>query len=162
MSVFPQLDPINLNVVDVPKYMPNCVELRYSKIKNAGLGMFARESIKKNAFLGNYMGVVNHTCEVTNNMYEFTTVIHNKQAVINALDLETSNWTRFMNCALNPDDENVLCIRHITKDTSVYINNGRTINIDGYILFFANKDIEIGDELLYNYGEGYKRVLLQK
>lgn len=87
---------------------------------------------------------------------------HDKPAIIDALELETSNWTRFMNCALNPNDENVNCIRqHIPNTSSVYTNNSRTIDNEGYIMFFAAKDIEIGDELLYNYGDGYKQHLLK-
>jgi hypothetical protein len=39
------LSPIDMNFVDVPKYIPDFLSIHYSKIPNAGLGIFANENI---------------------------------------------------------------------------------------------------------------------
>lgn len=46
------LSPIDMNFVDVPKYIPDFLSIHYSKIPNAGLGIFANEDIKKERILG--------------------------------------------------------------------------------------------------------------
>jgi SET domain-containing protein len=154
---------ISLDIVDVPKFLPKILEINYSKIENAGLGIFAKQKIEKNSFLGNYMGEIKHTSVLQNNMYEFTTIINGETVIIDALNTNTSNWTRYMNCAMNESDENVACIRYInpTPDTTHKYNN-IVFNLDGYLFFYAKKDIEIGDELVYNYGEIYKKFLLKQ
>jgi hypothetical protein len=61
------MEPIDINVCDVPKYIPAFVHLGYSKLSNAGLGVFATASIKKGAFLGNYMGEI--LCKIVYEIY---------------------------------------------------------------------------------------------
>jgi hypothetical protein len=54
----PILSPIDMNFVDVPKYIPDFLSINYSKIPNAGLGIFANDGYTKGTFLGNYMGEI--------------------------------------------------------------------------------------------------------
>ena len=162
MSIDPsKVESVNMNVVDVPKYIPRFVNIGYSKIPNAGLGIFANALINKGTFLGNYMGKI---CDDPNNLpksdYIFTSKSRIKTFSIDAANYETSNYTRFINCSAI-GNENVVVVRH--KDAtggSVYVTkDGKEIDIDGYIFFFAARDIEPGEELLYDYGVSYRRKL---
>ena len=74
--------------------------------------------------------------------------------------METSNYTRFINCAAI-GTENVMSVRHRdATGASVYVtNDGKQIDIDGYIFLFAARDIEPGEELLYDYGVNYRTKL---
>ena len=155
------MEPININVVDVPKYIPGFLNIGYSKIPNAGLGIFANARINKGTFLGNYMGEI---CDDANSLsisdYLFTSKSRTKTFSIDGTNLETSNYTRFINCA-GIGTENVVAVRHRdATGASVYVKqDGKQIDIDGYIFLFAVRDIEPGEELLYDYGVGYRKKL---
>lgn len=156
-----KVESVNINVVDVPKYIPSFVNIGYSKIPNAGLGIFANTRINKGAFLGNYMGEI---CDADNGLpnsdYLFTSKSQTKTFSIDGANIETSNYTRFINCSAIGTD-NVVAVRHrdATK-ASVYVTTaGKRIDIDGYIFLFAARDIEPGEELLYDYGISYRKRL---
>ena len=155
------LEPINIGVVDVPKYIPTFVNIGYSKIPNAGLGIFANTLINKGTFLGNYMGEI---CDDANSLpkseYIFTSKSRTTSFTIDGANMETSNYTRFINCAAI-GTENVMSVRHRdATGASVYVtNDGKQIDIDGYIFLFAARDIEPGEELLYDYGVNYRTKL---
>ena len=162
MSIDPStVESVNINVVDVPKYIPSFVNIGYSKIPNAGLGIFANTRINKGRFLGNYMGEIS---DGDNNLprsdYVFTSKSRTKTFSIDGANFETSNYTRFINCAAI-GTENVVAVRHKDANgTSVYVTkDGKQIDIDGYIFLFAARDIEPGEELLYDYGVGYRTKL---
>jgi SET domain-containing protein len=156
------MEPINIGVVDVPKYMPAFVNIGYSKIPNAGLGIFANTKIIKGTFLGNYMGEI---CDDTDNLpdsdYLFTSKNRTKTFSIDGANIETSNYTRFMNCSSENEPENVVAARHRdATGSSIFVTKtGKRIDIDGYIFFFAARDIEPGDELLLDYGVNYRKKL---
>jgi SET domain-containing protein len=154
------VESVNINVVDVPKYIPTFVNIGYSKIPNAGLGIFANTRINKGTFLGNYMGEISDDANNIRSDYIFTSKSRTKTFSIDGANIETSNYTRFINCAAI-GTENVVAVRH--KDatgSSVYVTkDGKQIDIDGYIFLFAARDIEPGEELLYDYGVGYRTKL---
>jgi len=162
MSIDPsKVESVKINVVDIPKYIPTFVNIGYSKIPNAGLGIFANKRINKGTFLGNYMGkIYDDVNNLPNSDYVFTSKSRTKTFSIDAANYETSNYTRFINCAAI-GNENVVVVRHIDgSGASVYVtNNGKEIDIDGYIFFFAGRDIEPGEELLYDYGVNYRTKL---
>ena len=59
------------------------------------------------------------------------------------------------------EEENVTVMKNKCSETTEYFNgDGKKIELDGAIVFFACVDISAGDELLYNYGERYKNKLL--
>jgi len=155
------LEPVNINVVDIPKYIPGFLNIGYSKIPNAGLGIFANTKINKGAFLGNYMGEMHDdTNGLPKSDYLFTSKNKTHTYSIDGTNIEMSNYTRFINCsAINKD--NVMAVRHRdATDASVLVTKtGKQIDIDGYIFFFAARDIEPGEELLLDYGVKYRKKL---
>ena len=57
-----------------------------------------------------------------------------------------------MNCSYNKLVENVLVLQ--CNNTEIYTNqNNEQISLNGVIVFFAARDIEIGEELMYDYGK---------
>jgi SET domain-containing protein len=155
------MEPIKIGVVDVPKYIPAFVNIGYSKIPNAGLGIFANTKIIKGTFLGNYMGEIrDDTNGLTKSDYLFTSKNQTNTYSIDGANIETSNYTRFINCsAINKD--NVMAVRHRdpTGESVFVTKTGKQIDIDGYIFFFAARDIEPGEELLLDYGVNYRKKL---
>ena len=161
------LEHIDLSIVDKIMYLPDFLEIRYSKIKGAGLGIFAKRLIKKGKFLGNYVGEMIKLEEYTKlvtNPYLFNTKVFNENYIIDGSFLEKSNWTRYMNCSCNKEDENVFSIKceneevysvenHDQFETS--INN---ICLNGKIVFYTSRAIETGEELMFDYGENYKTL----
>jgi SET domain-containing protein len=154
------VESVNINVVDVPKYIPTFVNIGYSKIPNAGLGIFANTRINKGTFLGNYMGEIYDADNNIRSDYIFTSKSRIKTFSIDGANMETSNYTRFINCAAI-GTENVVAVRHRdATGASVYVKqDGKQIDIDGYIFLFVARDIEPGEELLYDYGVGYRTKL---
>lgn len=155
-------EAIDIELIDKTKYIPDFLEISYSKnFEKAGLGIIAKKNIKKGTFLGNYIGEIhsNHTCRYKNCMYNFNTIKDNKIVNICAQDLILSNWTRFMNSSLSNDDiENVTVISCDNNETYIK-KNGEKVNLNGSIIFYAKKNIFIGEELLYNYGVNYNNIL---
>lgn len=145
---------INPDWIDSPGHRPNFVKIKNSKIH--GKGAFALKNIKKGTFLGHYMG------KVTNNKitgpYIFHSIRDNGKTIsIDATDKKQSNWTRFMNCSTNTKNENVLSSK--LTNTEIYDIQGIQKSIEGYIVFYANRDISKGEELLYYYGDYYAQLM---
>ena len=156
---------IDPTVMDLPRFIHPSVEIKFSRFPKAGLGAFAKEPIKKGTFLGNYVGSI---CYLENGLsykdddhYGFYTIIRGKPAIINGVGLLDSNWTRYMNCALERSDENIFVMKNTDKTSNIYINqDNKPVDLDGAIVFFACKDIDVGEELLFDYGDSYKTYLL--
>ena len=91
-----------------------------------GLGIFAKENIRKGKFLGNYVGEILDNNNLEKNEYKFKTIIDSEKKIINSVDLNKSNWTRFMNSSLGDDKiENVICITCNNKDKYIKSNRYR-------------------------------------
>ena len=152
------MEPVNINVVDVPLYIPYFLSIKYSKMQNAGLGIFADSDIPQGTFLGNYMGEVHRNkAECPNNDYIFNT----ESFMIDGLDVTKSNFARFMNCCYNNEVENVSVIKYVNPAKSCVFTktNGEQIDINNYVFFYAKRNILSGEELLYNYGVDYRKKL---
>jgi FkbM family methyltransferase len=144
----------------IPKYTPSFIQIKDSNITKAGKGAFATQKIPKNTFVGIYLGKIQNTYDKIER-YTYTSInSKGEQMYINAEDLETSNWTRYINCSTNDEDDNIksYSCRHPTmyKD-----NNYNNISFDGCIMLFTKKEINIGEELYVYYGEEYSKTLLQ-
>ena len=156
------VQPININVVDVPKYIPAFVNIGYSKIPNAGLGIFANTRINKGTFLGNYVGeIYDDVSTLPKSDYLFTSKNRTNTFSIDGANIETSNYTRFINCSSANETANLMVVRHRdATGASVFVTAaGKQIDIDGYIFFFAARNIEPGEELLFDYGVNYRKKL---
>ena len=152
------MEPINIDVVDVPQYIPDFLSIKYSKIPNAGLGLFANMDISQGTFIGNYMGEVYHNkTECPDNHYIFST----PNFLIDALDVNKSNFARFMNCCYNNDVENVSVVNYINPGKSCVFtkSDGQQIDINNYVFYYAKRNIVKGEELFYDYGENYRKKL---
>ena len=62
-----------------------------------------------------------------------------------------------MNCSINDKTENVKSYFLTNKEE--YIRNDDKINMEGYIVFYSNRDIKEGEELMYHYGVAYANIL---
>jgi len=158
------LELIEINCVDVPNYIPDFLQIKYSNIPNAGLGIFTNRVVKAGTFLCNYMGEIIEDGQTVNQSseYKFSSNRLNKNFIIDAYDINKSNYTRFINCSSSNEDENVMGIRYASNNTNSSVfttKNGKQIDIEGYIFFFAKRQIEEGEELLYNYGDSYRKKL---
>ena len=112
------MEPINLKYIDIPKWIHPSVYISYSKINNAGLGVFAKNDILPGAFLGEYLGEIIDKLKNDDYAFEFE-----KNKHITAIDINKSNYTRFLNCSFDYESENVYCINMKTD----YIYNKKKI-----------------------------------
>ena len=127
-------------------HRPNFIKIKKSPI--SGKGAFASRKIKKGTFLGNYMGCLTPSTTMTG-PYVFHTTRNSTRYSI--------NWTRWMNCSTSTHPENVTS--YYLTNTEPCIINGKSQSIEGYIVFYSNRDINPGDELLYYYGDYYASLL---
>ena len=154
------MEDIDLNLLDKYGYLPTFLEIKYSCIKNGGLGVFAKAKLPAGKFLGNYTGVITEKLpeNLAEQFYTFESKRDGMQIYINATDLNTSNWTRFMNCSMNDTSQNITCV-NCRNNGDYYLDNVK-YNIEGYLMFYVARDIAIGEELLYDYGEKYVNYLI--
>ena len=58
-----------------------------------------------------------------------------------------------MNCSLNSSEENVKS--YYLTNPEIYTINQQPKSLEGYIVFYADRDINKGEELMYYYGDQY-------
>ncbi len=121
-------------MVDIDKktekaYVPASVKVGRS---SAGLGLFAIEPIKRGDFIIEYVGKKISHKEAEDHTGKYLFEINNKWTVDGA---DRKNIARYINHSCKPNCE-------------TEIRNGR-------ILIFAIKNIPVGEELHYDYGEDY-------
>ena len=149
-------ETINPNTIDIARYCPSFIKIKNSKIKNAGKGAFTKKKILKGTYLGHYMGEMKPGFR--KGPYTFMTLRNKTIYSINATELSKSNWTRFMNCSGHfTKDENVLSFK--LKNKEMVLINNEYKSLEGYIVFYASRDIEKGEELCYYYGDAYYKLL---
>ncbi|HRW58171.1 MAG TPA: SET domain-containing protein [Chlamydiales bacterium] len=110
--------------------------------KEKGWGLFAKNSLKKGAFVGEYAGLLRKRKKALDryNAYLFEYSYPEGKRTPWTIDaLEMGNLTRFINHSMNPN----------LKPLIVY-NRGFM-----KIVFIANRDISPSEELTYDYGENY-------
>ncbi len=147
------LQEININWIDISNHKPDFIIIKKSNIN--GYGAFANQNIKKDTFLGHYMGKI--STEFITGPYVFHSKRSNNIISIDASDKDKSNWTRYMNCSINDKTENVKSYFLTNKEE--YIRNNDKINMEGYIVFYSNREIKKGEELMYHYGSSYANIL---
>lgn len=120
------------------------IKIKKSKIRNAGLGTFAKKNIKKGIFLGEYVGEeldYNTVYNLYNKKYLFKIIMKNKPSYyINATE-KHGNWTRYINGVKTKHQQKKQNVKYYQFNERIYI---KTI-----------MDIKKEDELLANYGKTY-------
>ncbi|CAH1784033.1 unnamed protein product [Owenia fusiformis] len=138
-------------IVDVPvgwntndrayKTLPRGLRLSKSTIPNAGSGVFTDVFIPLGTYFGPYEGVVIYDIDDGYNDGEYVFNVYKNWKILFFRDggsLDTSNWTRFMNC---PRDFMELNVEAFQCKENVYF---RTV-----------RNLEPGTELLFFYGWEY-------
>ncbi|KAJ8957942.1 hypothetical protein NQ318_001941 [Aromia moschata] len=116
----------------VPK---GALEVRPSPIH--GFGVFTLRNIKKGIQMGPYQGIV--TRVDTTNGYAWKL---RDGRLIDAGDEKNSNWMRYVNCARNSSEQNVVAFQY-----------------KGRLFYRTSKEIRKNEELLVYYGQSFARVL---
>ena len=160
-----------------PNLSDECLALRSAAIANIdihhsseakGLGAFSAAPIKSGTYMGEYSGETMSLSEVNARFWSKRepdvadkswaesrkqrnqSITGNyifsldEETFVCAEDADQSSWTRFMNHA--PDETHDCNVRPFMQ-TSI---GG---DIHSYPRFFAIRDIEVGEELQYNYGD---------
>lgn len=130
------------------------ITIKASEIPNAGYGAFSHQLIPK-GFCIEYKGEWNlpeeSNCNVSG--YRWTVFSWNEKTgeilnerltvgFVDGLDLEKSNWTRYINCSASPESANVIQWQEFNK-----------------IFYGTCVDIEAGKELFVWYGAGFAKIL---
>ncbi|XP_065903868.1 zinc finger protein 709-like isoform X2 [Dysidea avara] len=122
--------------------VPLQVTVKMSSIMNAGKGVFAKEFIPRRTRIGPYKGEVVQKEDITDktDTSYFWEVTKNgsESYYIDAKNEKHSNWLRFINCARNESEQNLLSFQY-----------------KGNIYCYTIKSIPPGTELLVWYGEDY-------
>jgi len=131
------------------KFDNELVYINNSNIENAGYGVFAKDFIKKNTKLGEYIGkryddmnIMNSKTKDTNYFFEVNDHKNKKKFILDAKPLKYANFSRFINGVFTAD-------QYPNQNCKFYQNRGK-------ILVKAIKDINKDDELLIYYGDNYK------
>ena len=146
-----ELKPLDESRIDISPLsiipIPSPLSLKRSSIPGAGLGIFAKETIPIRTRMGPYAGKLIKGCvEDFPNESEYLWQIkrdHGKTIwYIDGEDLSKANWLRFVNCARNEDEQNLVSFQY-----------------RGRIYYRSYKPIRPGNELLVYYGDQYARQL---
>lgn len=124
------------------------VRISPSKIKGAGMGVFAIDPIPEHA-RGIYQGVRKLERD-TNKNYAWSIREYDEDTgessyeedffYIDAQDPKHSNWTRYVNCGMKNSDNNLVVEQYYDK-----------------LFYIALKDIPAGTELFIDYGDDYRK-----
>ncbi|XP_062861786.1 histone-lysine N-methyltransferase PRDM9-like, partial [Trichomycterus rosablanca] len=137
--------PVPMGVMDRARQtLPPGVEVRESGIPNAGLGVFNKgETVPVGAHFGPYQGELVDGEEAVNSEYSW--VIHKGgqcEEYIDAKKETYANWMRFVNCAQNDEEQNLVAFQY-----------------QGGIFYRCCRPIKPGQELFVWYDEAYARDL---
>ncbi|KAF7707782.1 hypothetical protein HF521_019000 [Silurus meridionalis] len=122
--------------------LPPGLEIRKSSIPDAGLGVFNNsDTIPVGAHFGPYQGDTVEREEAMNSPYSWV-VYQSEQSerYIDATSEMNSNWMRYVNCARNEREQNLVAFQY-----------------QGGILYRCSQPIEPGQELLMWYEEDYAK-----
>ncbi len=130
------------------RYQYYRIKIAPSTIKEAGMGIYALENIPKNA-VGQYKGIP-RTADECNVYYSWVIKSFDPMEgdpddnnvymyYVDATDFARSNWTRYVNCGMKNDQNNM-------EQEQVYDK----------IFYTTTKTIKAGDEMFVDYGEEYR------
>ncbi|CAG2230906.1 PRDM7_9 [Mytilus edulis] len=120
------------------------LSVRESRIPNAGLGVFADQTFQQRSRFGPYEGEVTTDPDKAHST-GYAWQIHTDGTNSHYIDANNkikSNWMRYVNCARNEDEQNLIAYQY-----------------KGQIFYRSFKDIVQGTELLVWYGQDYGKDL---
>ncbi|XP_052238901.1 PR domain zinc finger protein 4-like isoform X2 [Dreissena polymorpha] len=121
--------------------LPDCLEIKTSKIAGAGLGVFSKVALESRVIFGPYGGdiiIENHRSGYCWQIYKEGKASH----FVDAQNKATSNWMRYVNCPMNEADKNLVAIQY---EEGIY--------------YCTWKPVSSGEELLIWYGNEFAREL---
>ncbi|KAH3897156.1 hypothetical protein DPMN_021341 [Dreissena polymorpha] len=121
--------------------LPDCLDIKSSKIVGAGLGVFSKVALESRIMFGPYGGDIitdNHKSGYCWQIYKEGKASH----FVDAQNKATSNWMRYVNCAIMKADSNLVAFQY--KEC---------------IYYCTLKPISSGEELLVWYGDEFAREL---
>ncbi|KAH3809961.1 hypothetical protein DPMN_138343 [Dreissena polymorpha] len=121
--------------------LPDCLEIKMSKIAGAGLGVFSKVGLDSRIMFGPYGGDV----ATDNNKSGYCWQIYKDGKASHFIDAHnkaTSNWMRYVNCALTTADQNLEALQY-----------------KGGIYYCTLKPVSPDEELLVQYGDEFAREL---
>ncbi|XP_052226196.1 histone-lysine N-methyltransferase PRDM9-like isoform X2 [Dreissena polymorpha] len=119
--------------------VPDCLEIKMSKIAGAGLGVFSKMELESRVMFGPYGGDViaeNQKSGYCWQIYKESRASH----FVDAQNKATSNWMRYVNCAMTDEDQNLVAFQY-----------------KGGIYYCTLKQVSPGAELLVWYGDEFAR-----
>ncbi|XP_076363599.1 uncharacterized protein LOC143253494 isoform X2 [Tachypleus tridentatus] len=124
--------------------IPNNLSIGTSGIKNAGAGVWAKVAFPKGVRFGPYEGVITYdSIEAHQSGYAWQIYKNGRpNHFVNARDKSMSNWLRYVNCACNEEQQNLVAFQY-----------------HGQIFYRTYKPIPPGSELLVWYGDAYAKEL---
>ncbi|PIK44738.1 Prdm9 [Apostichopus japonicus] len=123
--------------------LPQGLSIKETPIVGAGLGVFADKSFPKGVRFGPYKGEVVKQEEAFGSGYAWEICSSGKPShYIDAKNETKSNWMRFVNCARDDREQNLVAFQYL-----------------GQIYYRSYKPIPCGTELLVYYGKDYARDL---
>ncbi|KAM9487203.1 uncharacterized protein Hap1MRO34_007040 isoform 2-T2 [Clarias gariepinus] len=137
--------PVPMGVSDRARLtLPPGLEIQKSIIPDAGLGVFNKEeTVPVGAHFGPYQGELVNQEEAKNSRYSWV-IYRSRQCeeYIDATSEVHANWMRYVNCARNDGDQNLVAFQY-----------------QGGILYRCCRPINPGQELLVWYEEEYAKEL---
>ncbi|XP_062856345.1 histone-lysine N-methyltransferase PRDM9-like [Trichomycterus rosablanca] len=137
--------PVPMGVVErARRTLPPGLEVRESGIPDAGLGVFNEGgTVPVGAHFGPYQGEVVDKEEAMKSCYSWVIYTENQiEEYIDARSELNSNWMRYVNCARNDEEQNLVAFQY-----------------GGGILYRCCRPIQPGHELLVCYTEEYAKDL---
>ncbi|XP_062856343.1 histone-lysine N-methyltransferase PRDM9-like isoform X1 [Trichomycterus rosablanca] len=137
--------PVPMGVVErARRTLPPGLEVRESGIPDAGLGVFNEGgTVPVGAHYGPYQGEVVDREEAMKSCYSWVIYTENQsEEYIDARSELNSNWMRYVNCARNDEEQNLVAFQY-----------------GGGILYRCCRPIQPGHELLVWYAEEYAKDL---
>ncbi|XP_052219236.1 histone-lysine N-methyltransferase PRDM9-like isoform X2 [Dreissena polymorpha] len=121
--------------------LPDDLEIKTSKLFGAGLGVFSKVGLESRIMFGPYRGDAisdNHKSGYCWQIFKEGKASH----CVDAQNKATSNWMRYVNCAMTEADQNLVAFQY-----------------KGGIYYCTFKPVSPGEELLVYYGDEYAREL---
>ncbi|KAM8927800.1 histone-lysine N-methyltransferase PRDM9-like [Pelodytes ibericus] len=124
--------------------LPSEMTIKVSSIPRAGLGVWNEaKTLSKGIHFGPYEGIATDEEEAATSGYSWLiTTGKDQYDYIDAVDKKASNWMRYVNCARNEEEQNLVAFQYHRK-----------------IYYRACRDIPPYTELLVWYGEEYGKEL---